>query len=58
MLAYRRPPEVFLQGELSEVFVPVYPTEDFTAARVKVWRIDYPLDIRSDPKYLATEPGE
>ena len=58
MLRQRRPPEVFLQGELSNAFVPVYPTNDFTEAEVKVWQIRYPPDIQLNPKYLATEPGE
>ena len=56
MLTQRQPPEVFLQGELSEAFVPVYPTENFTEARAKVWEIHYPSDIQPNPKYLATEP--
>lgn len=56
MLTQSQPPEVFLQGELSEAFVPVYPTENFTEARAKVWEIHYPSDIQSNPKYLATEP--
>lgn len=56
MLTQRQPPEVFLQGELSEAFVPVYPTENFTEARAKVWEIHYPSDIQANPKYLATEP--
>lgn len=58
MLTRQQPPEVFLQGELSEAFVPIFPTENFTESEVKVWRIDYPSDIQSNPKYLATEPGE
>lgn len=56
MLTQRQPPEVFLQGELSTAFVPVYPTENFTEASVKVWEIHYPSDIQSNPKYLAIEP--
>ncbi|MCY3550780.1 MAG: hypothetical protein OXH39_10020 [Candidatus Poribacteria bacterium] len=56
MLTQQQPSEVFLQGELSEAFVPVYPTENFTEASVKVWEIHYPSDIQSNPKYLATEP--
>ena len=56
MLTQRQPPEVFGQGELSKAFVPVYPTENFTAARAKVWEIHYPADIQPNPKYLATEP--
>ena len=58
MLTQRQPPEVFLQGELSEAFVPVYPVENFAEAEVKVWEIHYPLDIQLNPKYLETEPGE
>lgn len=58
MLTQRQPPEVFLQGELSEAFVPVYPTDNFTEASVKVWEIRYPPNIQSNSKYLATEPGE
>ena len=56
MLTQSQPPEVFLQGELSEAFVPIYPTDNFTEAGVKVWEIHYPSDIQSNPKYLATEP--
>lgn len=58
MLTQKQPPEVFLQGELSEAFVPAYPSENFTEARVKVWQIDYPSDIQLNPKYLATELEE
>ncbi len=58
MLTQSQPPEVFLQGELSEAFVPTYPTDNFTEAAVKVWRIHYPPDIPYHRKYLATEPGE
>ena len=56
MVTQSQPPEVFLQGELSNAFVPVYPTENFTEANVKVWEIHYPSDIQSNPKYLVTEP--
>ena len=58
MVTQSQPPEVFLEGKLSNAFVPVYPTDDFAEAGVKVWQIRYPPDIQSDPKYLATEPGE
>ena len=54
MLTQSQPPEVFMQGELSEAFVPVYPTDDFTEAGIKVWEIHYPPDIEMDPKYLET----
>ena len=58
MLTQSQPPEVLLQGDLSEAFVPAYPQENFTEAGVKVWEIRYPPNIQSNPKYLATEPGE
>ena len=44
----------FLRGESSNAFVPIYPTENFTRALVKVWEIRYPPNIKSNPKYLAT----
>ncbi len=58
MLTQKQPPEVFLKGELSAAFVPVYPMENFITADVKVWWIDYPPDVQPNPKYLAKEPGE
>ena len=33
-----------------------YPEDGDVTAEVKVWEIHYPLDIKSNPKYLATEP--
>ena len=45
----------FLHAEPSSTFVPIYPTNNFAKALVKVWEIHYPSDIRSNPKYLATE---
>ena len=58
MLTQRQPPEVFLQGELSVAFVPVYPTDNFAEAGIKVWQIRYPPEIQPNPKYLATTPEE
>ncbi|RKU12961.1 hypothetical protein C6503_16595 [Candidatus Poribacteria bacterium] len=52
----REPSNTFLHGQLSNAFVPVYPTENFAAAEVKVWEIHYASDIQSHPKYLATMP--
>ncbi len=43
----------FLRGEPSSAFVPIYPTNNFAKALVKVWEIRYPPSIRSNPKYLA-----
>lgn len=45
----------FLRGEPSGAFIPIYPTNNFAKALVKVWAIRYPPGIRSNSKYLATE---
>ena len=47
--------KLFLRGEHTDIFVPVYPTDDATAKDIKVWEIRYPSDIETDEKYLATE---
>lgn len=47
--------KLFLRGEHSDIFVPVYPTDDSAAKDIKVWEIRYPPDIETDEKYLATE---
>ena len=54
MLTKKDPHNSFLYGELSEVFVPVYPRKNFADATVKIWAIAYPADIKTDPKYLET----
>ena len=48
--------KLFLRGEHTDIFVPVYPTDDSAAKDIKVWEIRYPPDIQTDEKYLATEP--
>ena len=45
----------FLNRKSTEVFLPVYPAENFSKAPVKIWEICYPLDIKSNPKYLETQ---
>ena len=52
----REPSDTFLHGQLSNAFVPIYPTENFAEAAVKVWEIHYAPDIQSNSKYLATTP--
>lgn len=47
---------LFFRSESSEVFVPIYPEDGNTAAEVKVWKINYPPDVKSNPKYLETKP--
>lgn len=48
--------KLFLRGEHTDIFVPVYPTDGSAAKEIKVWEIRYPPDIETDEKYLATEP--
>ncbi len=43
--------KLFLRGQHSNVFIPVFPTQE-----VKIWEIRYPPDIRKNSKYLRTEP--
>ena len=55
ILLTKKDPQIsFLRGQLSDAFVPVYPREQFTEANVNVWEIHYPLDIKTDSKYLET----
>ena len=49
----------FLRGVPSSAFVPIYPTNNFAKALVKVWEIRYPSHIRLNSKYLLTKfPNE
>lgn len=45
---------LYFRGEISNNFVPIYPTSKNAAAPVKIWEIHYPPDIKPDPKYLKT----
>ena len=54
MLTQKAPKDSFLRGELSEAFRPIYPKVKFADARVKVWELHYPSDIKTDVKYLKT----
>jgi len=54
MLVGRNPAKHFLKGNLSDAFLPVYPAEEFREAEVNVWELNYPSDIKPDPKYLET----
>lgn len=47
-------PPAVKNGQLSGVFVPLYPQERFEKSLVKVWEIHYPHAIKNDPKYLKT----
>ena len=50
--------KLFMRGEHSAAFEPIYPANDQRLAKVKVWKIHYPLDIKTDPRFLETEAGE
>lgn len=50
--------KLFMRGDHSRVFELVYPTREKTFAEVKVWKIDYPPDIKTEPRFLETEAGE
>lgn len=52
------PNNTILRKKLSKAFVPNYPTDNFMDAKVKIWEINYPPDIKSNPKYLETKPPE
>ena len=54
MLVGREPAKHFLNGNLSEAFLPVYPEENFAEADVNIWELHYPPDIQPDVKYLKT----
>jgi len=45
-----------LLKEHSEAFLPVYPEQDSASAKVKIWKIHYPSDIRDNPTYLTKSP--
>ena len=49
---------LFYGGEFSETFVPVFPEDGDPTAKVKVWEIRYPPDVKSNPKYLEIKPPE
>ena len=52
MLTRNDPKDTLLRGQLSEAFRPVYPTDKFADAEVKMWELHYPPDIKTDAKYL------
>lgn len=48
--------KLFIRGDHSNAFVPVYPVGEEDLIKVKVWEIHYPPHIKEHPKYLTTEP--
>ncbi len=47
---------LYYLNDMPNIFVPVYPTDKKDITAVKVWEIHYPPDIKTDDKYLTTEP--
>lgn len=56
MLTQNEPYVTYLNTEGSEAFVPIYPTDRFNDAEVRIWEIRYPPDVKTNPKYLETRP--
>ena len=50
--------KLFFRNIETPHFIPVYPQKEFPTAKVKVWEIHYPSDIKAHPKYLATDPKD
>ncbi|RKU12979.1 hypothetical protein C6501_10060 [Candidatus Poribacteria bacterium] len=50
--------KLYFRQAHSTAFVPVYPVDAAVNADVKIWEIHYPPDIKTDEKYLATEPED
>ena len=48
--------QLYFRGGYNKAFVPVYPEDADSFVPVKIWEIHYPSDIKTDEKYLATEP--
>ena len=48
--------KLYFRGAQSKAFIPVYPEDADSSVPVKIWEIHYPSDIKTDAKYLATEP--
>ena len=58
MLTRDEPIVTFLHTKVSEAFVPIYPTDNFNDAKVKIWEIHYPPDVKSKAEYLEMKPTE
>jgi len=59
MITEKQPQNTLLRGRLSGAFQPIYPPSDFENAAIKLWQIQYPPHIQTDPKHLqTTHPGE
>ena len=45
--------KLFFRQTKSQYFIPVFPQKDFSAAKVKVWKIQYPKDMKKNPSLLV-----
>ncbi len=50
--------KLYFRGTHSQAFVPVYPEDVDSTVPVKIWEIHYLSNIKTDDKYLATEPED
>lgn len=48
---------LYLLGDIPSIFEQIYPTNGDDIADFKVWKINYPLNVEIDDKYLVTEPN-
>ena len=56
MLTGKDPRKSFLRRQLSDAFVPIYPSSTkFEKSGVKIWKIHYQDNIQPDPKYRVTK---
>ena len=46
--------KLFMRDTHSEAFTQIYPIDENTKPHIKIWEIQYPPDIKTNPKYLKT----
>lgn len=46
---------LYFFGELSDIFVPIYATNEDDITDFKIWKINYPPDIKANNKYLGSD---
>ena len=46
---------LYIREQHSEAFEPMYPQKNVPFADIKIWKINYPPDIKKNPKYLETK---
>lgn len=48
--------KLFFRNMESPYFIPVYPKKEFSTAKVKLWEVYYPPDVKPLLKYRTTAP--